>query len=368
MTLAPTRTRLSAGPLLFLPDVSADGAATLIAADVAGAALFAFELPAEEPSDADVDVDRIGTRIASVLGVERSDAILRGLAVHPVSHAVYLSVDRGHGAAAAPVIVRVSTDGDLDLVDTDGLRATSFELDDAPALDDERSDVLLDGTDPASAPREIHGVTLDIAQVPLRRSTITDLAFIDGELFVAGLSNEEFTSRLRRVRYPFDGSATGTSVEIYHVDHGAYETRSPIRALTPFDGGRSVLATYTCTPVVSFPVSDLRGEGLVRGRTIAELGPMNQPFSLVSYERDGEEFLLVSNTRHPLLKIPASSVAGQEALDRPLSDPESSLGVPREELDHPGITWMAALDRERVVVVQDADDDLRLRTLHADEL
>src|SRR4051812_39250466 len=31
-------------------------------------------------------------------------------------------------------------------------------------------------------------------------------------------------------------------------------------------------------------VDQLRGEGLVRGRTVAELGPMNQPFGIVSYE------------------------------------------------------------------------------------
>ena len=192
-------------------------------------------------------------------------------------------------------------------------------------------DYWLDGNESTSQPREIHGVTLNIAMVPVQRSTITDLAWVDGTLFVAGLSNEEFSSRLRQVAYPFDGSATGTSVEIFHVDHGKYETQSPIRALTSFDGGSSILATYTCTPVVQFSLDELRGEGLVRGRTVAELGPMNQPFSLVSYDRDGEEFLLVSNTRHPLLKIPAASVAGQDSLAVPASEPGCvSRGSARE--------------------------------------
>jgi hypothetical protein len=119
---------------------------------------------------------------------------------------------------------------------------------------------------------------------------------------------------------------------------------------------------------VQFPVAELRGEGLVRGRTVAELGPMNQPFSIVSYDRDGKEFLLVSNTRHPLLKIPAAAVAAQGPLTVPMSEPDHSLGVPREELDHPGITWMASLDRGSVVAVQHEDGDTNLRTFRAADL
>ena len=102
---------------------------------------------------------------------------------------------------------------------------------------------------------------------------------------------------------------------------------------------------------------------------MAELGPMNQPFSLVSYDRDGQEYLLVSGTRHPLFRIPASSISGQDALSRPASaeDPDT-FGVPREALDHPGVTWMASLDRGHVVVVQNDGADVHLRTLAADEL
>ncbi|MGD8166048.1 hypothetical protein ACEXOS_002400 [Herbiconiux sp. P16] len=370
----------SAGPLLFAPDVSVDGGVVLFVADVAAATIRAFELPSEAAgatgaaaSAPEVRIDRLGAKLAALLGVESDDVLIRGLAVHPDSHAVYLSVARGRGAQAAPAIVRARAgveggDGELAVVDLDDLPVTSFEIDDAPAVDDERMDHWLDSGDESTQPREINGLTLNIALVPARRSTITGLAWVDGALFVAGLSNEEFTSRLRRIAYPFDGSATETSVEIFHVDHGKYETQSPIRALTAFDGGRSILASYTCSPVVHFSVDELRGEGLVRGRTVAELGPMNQPFSLVSYDRDGEEFLLVSNTRHPLLKIPAASIAGQAHLDTPISEEGASRGVPREELEHPGVTWMANLDRGAVVVMQNADGDTHLRTLSADAL
>jgi hypothetical protein len=370
MSSTATSTLLSAGPVLFAPDVSTDGNAVLFAADVTQATIFAFELPSEASAadGAAVNVYHLGSKIASLLGVEREDAVIRGMTVHPVSHAVYLSVARGRGPEAGVAVVRADTDGQLSIVELDDLPVTSFELDDAPATDDERLDAWLDGTDLESQPMEIHGVTLNIARVPVQRSTITGLAWVNGTLFVAGLSNEEFSSRLRQVKYPFDGSATATSVEIFHVDHGKYETQSPIRALTSFDGGSSILASYTCTPVVQFSIDQLRGEGLVRGRTVAELGPMNQPFSIVSYDRDGEEFLLVSNTRHPLLKIPAAAVAAQGSLTVPMSEPDHSLGVPREELDHPGITWMASLDRGSVVAVQLEDGETNLRTFRAADL
>jgi hypothetical protein len=369
MSLATVSTLQSAGPLLVVPDVSPGGDVVLFVADVSAARILAFELPPEDRTTAgEVRVDRLGAKLASLLGVERDDVLIRGIATHPVSHAVYLSVARGRGRQAGAVVVRVGADSELSIVELDELPVTSFELDDAPAADDARLDTLLDGSDEASRPREFNGVTLDVARVPLTRSTVTDLAWIGGDLVVAGMSNEEFSSRLRRVRYPFDGSAEATSVEIFHVDHGRYETESPIRALTSFGGGSGILATYTCTPVVHFSLDELHGGGLVRGRTVAELGPMNQPFSIVSYDRDGEEFLLVSNTRHPLLKIPAASIAGQSHLDVPMADPGASLGVPRESLDHPGVTWMAGLDRGHVVVVQDEDGDVNLRTLSADVL
>ena len=59
--------------------------------------------------------------------------------------------------------------------------------------------------------------------------SITDMAFVDGKLFVAGLSNEEFASKLRVRAIPVRGGrCADTSVEIYHGNHGQFETRSPV--------------------------------------------------------------------------------------------------------------------------------------------
>ena len=347
----------SAGPLLFHPE------GVLFAADVAAAAVYAIDVADTERHDdvQPVEVDRLDAQVASLLGVEREDVAIRGMAVHPGSHAVYLSVARGRGADAVPAIVRISSDGEPGLVGLEQVPFARAALDDAPSSDDARLDVWLDDSAEDSQVMEIAGNTLQIARVALGRSTITDMAWVEGALLVAGTSNEEFSSRLRRIPFPFGPAAEGTSLEIYHVDHGQYETASPIRRLIPFDGGRSILATYTCTPVVHFPIGDLVPDTLVRGRTVAELGPMNQPLGLVAYEHDGQEYLLVSGTRHPLLKIPAASVAGQE----PLTEKLEPVGVPREALSPEGVTWMANLGPDQIVIVQHEGADTHLRTLQA---
>ena len=95
-----------------------------------------------------------------------------------------------------------------------------------------------------------------------RLSSITDLAFVDGQVYVAGLSNEEFASNLRAIPFPFKEATKGASIEIYHGAHGAYETRSPVRTFAAYeiDNEMNLLAAYTCTPLVRIPVSALQPE------------------------------------------------------------------------------------------------------------
>lgn len=52
------------------------------------------------------------------------------------------------------------------------------------------------------------------------------MEFYKGELIVAGLSNEDFNSVLRRLPYPFEGEESISSVEMYHIAHDQYESRS----------------------------------------------------------------------------------------------------------------------------------------------
>jgi hypothetical protein len=154
----------------------------------------------------------------------------------------------------------------------------------------------------------------------LRQESITDLHFVDGKLFVAGLSNEDFSSKLRALNFPFTGADAGASVEIYHGAHGQLETKSPVRTFTPFNigGEPHLLAAYTCTPLVTVPVSQLKAGAQLKGKTVAELGNMNRPLDIISYQKDGRTFLLMANSARGVMKINTDSIAQQEAIKEPV--------------------------------------------------
>ncbi|MGL5095415.1 MAG: hypothetical protein ACRDD1_07495, partial [Planctomycetia bacterium] len=176
----------------------------------------------------------------------------------------------------------------------------------------------------------------------LRAESITDLAFIKGNVVVAGLSNEEFASKLRTIAFPFTAEADqGSSVEIYHGAHGAFETRSPVRTFVPFtiDGEPHLLAAYTCTPLVKFPVSRLKAGEKVRGATVAELGNRNRPLDMIVYKKGGKDFLLLANNARGVMKIPADAIAGQEGIEAPV---KGTAGVGYETIE--GLKGVEQLD------------------------
>ena len=108
----------------------------------------------------------------------------------------------------------------------------------------------------------------------LRTLTITDLGFYKDKVMVTGLSNQEFSSSFRSIPFPFKDSQDQASLEIYHAAHGKYETNSPIKTFTPAVVGDKeyLIASYTCTPLVLFPMAELKAGKHVKGRTVAELG------------------------------------------------------------------------------------------------
>jgi hypothetical protein len=86
---------------------------------------------------------------------------------------------------------------------------------------------------------------------------------------------------------------------------------------------------------------------------------MNTPLDMVSYARDGQEYLLVSNVRHPLMKIACKDIDAQA----PLTSPQTPVGVPREVMPQPGVTRMANLDDQHVLMLQrDAEGSFHLRS------
>ena len=345
----------SIGPLAFGPET------ILFVADNAGATIFAIDVG--PPGDASADgepaaIEHIDARLGAYLGCSRDDVHIRDMVVRPGSNTVYLSVMRGSGSSAIPLVLTVSPSGAIAEVPLQDALFSKMVIDDAPAADDVRLDVRLAEDNEAAEDLDVHGVHLRIAREPLRSVTITDMVYVDGTLLVAGASNEEFSSTLRRIPFPFASTQASNSLEIYHVSHGRYETASPLRTFVPYHGNSSILASYTCTPVVHFSLADLQPGTLAKGSTVADLGAMNTPVDMVAYSKDGEEHLLVSNIRHPLMRIACRDID----LQAPLTEPGDRTGVPRDDLPHQGVTRMANLNGTAVLMLQrDPDGSLNLR-------
>ena len=337
----------SAGPLTFGPE------GILFVADNLGATIFAIDVADTDVANEQgtINIDNIDTPLAAYLGCSREDVYIRDMAVHPSSQNVYLSVTRGNGQNAVPVLIKVGGGGALSEVLLENVPFSQALIENPPAEDDERTEVRL-----VQGNREgevmVRGErSFRLARDPIRTVTVTDMSYVDGLLLVAGASNEEFSSTLRRIPFPFNGNAQANSLEIFHVSHGKYETASPIRTFLPYGGNTSVLASYTCTPVVHFSLGDIKSGTQVKGKTVAELGSGNTPLDMISYLCDGEEYLLVSNAKHPLMKIACKDIDGQG----PLTEPNEPEGAPRQTLPHEGVGRMANLNGSHVLMIQQDD-------------
>ena len=187
-----------------------------------------------------------------------------------------------------------------------------------------------------------------------RRDTITDIAFLDGRLLIAGLSNEEFASTLRAIPFPFKAVTTPTSVEIYHGAHGRFETRAPVRTFVSYNIGKEthLLAAYTCTPLVQFPLTELKPGAKIKGKTVAELGNRNRPLDMVVYQQNGKNYLLLTNSSRGVMKINADAIDGAESIVAPVTG-NGTKGVGYETIaSWTGIDQMDRFDSKHVLVLR----------------
>ena len=283
-----------AGALEFGPD------GVLFVGDNIGEAIYAFKIGNGKPPEkaATVDVDNIDAVVANALGVKKSAIVINDMAVHPTTREVYLSVTRGVGLESRPAIVRVDATGKVHNVRLAELESTRQTLHDVP-----------DGSKQFQA-RGLLGLpsAKDIvkAKRPMSILAIMDIEYYKGEVFVSGISNEEFASTLRRIRYPFTGKYASTKVRIFHIAHDQFETRAPIRSMVAknLDGKDYLIASYTCSPVVLIPLEDLKDGASVTGRTIGDIGN-GQPIDMVVFRNmmaQGKEYMfMTNNSRMPQL-------------------------------------------------------------------
>jgi hypothetical protein len=334
----------AAAPLAAAPAFQSISALTfgppgvLYAADPLAATIYAMELPAGSGVKGTKAIDDIDAKIAALLGTDKAEIAINDLVVDPRNGNSVIGVTRGRGDGAKSALIRVDGAGNLSMIDV-ASAVTSVVL-----------------PNPANAnPAATRGNP--------RMNAVTDMAYQDGKLFVAGLSNEEFASKLYSFAYPFASADRGTSVEIYHGNHGQLETRSPVFAFVPYTvaGTKSLIAGYLCTPLVKFPVAQLAPGSKIVGTTIAELGAGNRPIDMIVYTQQGKDYLLMSNTSRGVMKIPTANFATQEPITTRIG---GTAGVGYETISSlRGVQQLDKLDATTAVMVVKSATGLNLTTV-----
>jgi hypothetical protein len=309
----------------------------LFVGDSKGSALFA--LPTSDTPDSSsafFNVYGVDRKIAGLLGVPVDQLTINDMAVHPASHVAYLAVTRGAGEHAAPAIVTVDHRGNVRLVDIASARAQRVPL--------------------KNPLPEQPGMA--VGRIPPANLTITDVVYHDGAVYISGLTNGAFRSTLRRVRYPFAGSTSEDAyIEMYHTVHNRNETKAPINKFTILDlnGEPTVIAAYTCTPLVAVPVRALADGARVHGKTIAEIGFASIPSDIVSYVEKTPD----GKSRPVLLVTDKQRSAALFALDD-VAAASRGPGMTKPSMFDPAGVHYRPLPLAGVMRVDNQDDQLLL--------
>src|ERR1700722_12716158 len=148
---------MSAGALTFGPN------GVLFVGDSVGGSIVAIDTQDNKTSAAkSINVQGVDEKIAALVGVTPDQIMINDVKVNPISKNVYLSVSRGRGPDAMPLIVRVDSSGKVTALSLDNAKHASVSLSDAPESN----------TAARQNPRTL---------------TITDMAYVNGNLMVAGL-------------------------------------------------------------------------------------------------------------------------------------------------------------------------------------
>jgi hypothetical protein len=296
----------------------------------------------QEKSQA-VEIKNIDQKIAAVLGTDAKNIRIQDMAVNPVSKRIYLGVQ--------------STDGTPVLLMVEGGNVQAVNL----------KDIYFSQISIANVPGED---VKDRGGRPLRDQSISDMSYSDGSVMVSGLSNQEFSSTFRKINFPFTENQEQASLEIYHAAHGKYETNSPIRTFTTaeLNGKKYLVASYTCTPLVLFPLDELKTGKHVKGRTVAEFGAGNSPIDMVTLSKEGSSYLFMANSNRPVMRVKYKSIEGFEGkLTDPLKESYTTAGVEFVNLPVVNVLQMDKLDDSQVLVLQRrTNGDLDLWTARGD--
>ena len=340
--LKPGKVELkSAGPLVFGPD------GVLFVGDTLAATIYAIDTNDGKGNPAKVkyDIAELGKKVGKALGAE-SRVRIRDLAVHPGTGSIFLTVTAGR----KPALVKVSSAGKVSKISLAKIA---------------HSKVALPNTPDDKVVRGFRG------SYNLRRNSITDMAYSNSKLLVAGAGKKMTKGRrkrslayVREISFPFKKGDDGTNIQIYHGAHGKSENYATVQTLVPFTigGEPSLLAGFTCTPLVKFPIKALSKEKAV-GTTIAELGNRNRPLDMIVYEKDGKTFLLMANSARGVMKISTEGIERKNGLNSRVPRGETA-GQKYETIKKlKGVVQLDKLNDSSAVILVRSSAGMHLKTI-----
>lgn len=295
-------------------------------------------------------IEKIDEKIAGRIGAGAKDIEILSVAINPASGKAYFAV-------------RKQTDKTSLIVTLDG--------------DGKISDLPL--------------TNVEYARVPLPQgekgpvTRITDVAWAGKKLLASAQASEEFGSKIFVADGPLQHEGKGQlySAETYHVAHGKWETKAPMSVVIPLkeDGKTYVVGAFSCTPIVKYPIDEIKSESTVKGTSMIELGNGNQPRDMFVYEKDGKSCILANTVRvFPRNKIGPGSYwtvkfeqglligsdkdnTNEKALRRLGRDNKPATDKIQVVESFAGVMQMDKLDAKRALTIRQTEKGLDLEPL-----
>ena len=339
-------TSLTDGFITGNPEINSINAMTfgpegiLFIGDSQGAQIIAIDMStAEKAVNEKVRIPDIEAILGELLGSDSDQLQIIDMVVNPSNQNIYIGAQHSSGKS----LLFLVNNNTLEMVPLQSVSYTKTDVSDAVASE-----------------------AKDRRGRPLRKWAISDIKYANGHVMVSGLSNAEFASTFRSIPFPFTQKQEASSLEIYHAAHGQYETASPIKAFTTtqINNEPHLIASYTCTPLVVFPLSELKPGEHSKGRTVAELGNWNTPLDIIEMEKEGARYILMANTNRALMKIKVADIESfGDSLTTRVEERADTAGVDFINLPFVNVQQLDKLnDSEFVFIQREASGKLALKT------
>jgi len=310
----------------------------LFIGDSKSAQIVAVDLSMHSKVDnSKVKINLLDKLIADMLGTAIDQIQITDMAVNMENNNIYIAV---HHSAGTPLLFRVNGNT-LEKVALDNISHSKTVI-----------------ADPISKEAK------DKRGRELRKWAVADIRYDSGKVLLTGLSNKEFASTFRTINFPFNDKQSYGSLEIYHAAHGKYETHAPIKTFltTSIKGNPSIVAGYTCTPLVVVPMDKIKSGEHHKGRTVAELGNGNTPVDMIEIKNENKRYLLIANSNRPLMKMDFTDLeAYQGGLTTPVTNKGAAAGVAYVNLPYVNVLQLDKLGDTFLMIQREATGNLALK-------